>query len=323
MQQQLIVAIIAGLVSVLCYGSVLTGSTLAIVPFYLAAVPLYIAGLGWGWVTAFAAAAASVIVLAFFGGTVPSLAFLAVLAAPAAWFSYLLLLARPGANQTDIEWYPPGRLLVWMAGIACLYLVAAYVALGGSAQTLHLGIRNAMTAAAQNNPGMTGLPPPEEFDAYAALFVRLIPMAGVISWMLNHIMCIYLAGRMLRAAGRLRRPWPVLRAIAAPRMAIAALCLALLGGWLSDFAGFLLLGAAAGFLFVQTLIGLAVMHTVTLTSSVRPVILTAVYLVLALLSWPALVLALLGIADNFFGLRAKALARKGPPSSPPPPATGG
>ena len=46
-------------------------------------------------------------------------AFLVGIAAPAWWLGYLALLARPGGagSGADVEWYPPGRLVLWAAAL--------------------------------------------------------------------------------------------------------------------------------------------------------------------------------------------------------------
>ena len=64
-------------------------------------------------------------------------------------------------------------------------------------------------------------------------------------------------------------------------------------------------------------LGLAVIHGLTRGKSNRGVILGATYVVLMIFGWPILALAMLGLVDSGLDLRARAAARRGPPTIPP------
>src|SRR5438105_14754488 len=119
----------AGACSALLFASMLSKSILAIGLFYLAPLPILIVALGWShWAGLFAAAAAAVS-LALAIDSFYFLAFLISIGLPAWWLGYLALLARPAGNQGDqrdiaeIEWYPPGRLVVWAAVLGALVVL--------------------------------------------------------------------------------------------------------------------------------------------------------------------------------------------------------
>jgi hypothetical protein len=59
--------------------------------------------------------------------------------------------------------------------------------------------------------------------------------------------------------------------------------------------------------------GFAVLHTLTLAMKSRPLWLGCVYAVVAGFAWALLAVALLGLADAVFGLRARYLRGRPPP----------
>ena len=66
-------------------------------------------------------------------------------------------------------------------------------------------------------------------------------------------------------------------------------------------------------LLAYVLQGLAVIHTFSRTVPFRGLMLTAVYLGIFLLGWVAILVAILGLGEPLFGLRAR-----GPQSGQPP-----
>jgi len=56
------------------------------------------------------------------------------------------MLARPIGNggAPALEWYPPGRLVVWAAVLAALVVVVAIPNFGTDADSFHAGLRGAL-----------------------------------------------------------------------------------------------------------------------------------------------------------------------------------
>ncbi len=131
-----------------------------------------------------------------------------------------------------------------------------------------------------------------------------------------HCFNLWIAGRVVRLSRRLARPWPDLAAIVFPAecvpLLVAVIAAALLPGMVGLFAG--LAAATLGVAFAM--LGLAVIHSLTRNRSGRGLILTCTYASLAFLGWPALILALIGLAEALFGLRGRA-GQRGPPALPP------
>ncbi|MDO8876950.1 MAG: hypothetical protein Q7V40_12710, partial [Pseudolabrys sp.] len=152
MMQIGLVGIGAGAAAALLFASVTSGTWMSVPLFYLAPLPIMIAGLGWShWSALVAAVAASAALGAAFGG-VFFLAFLAGAGLPAWWLGYLALLARPGDNAVGaaagsaaLEWYPPGRLVVWASVLAALVVIFAIPNFGLDAESFRAGLGKSLS----------------------------------------------------------------------------------------------------------------------------------------------------------------------------------
>ncbi len=150
MMQFGLVGIGAGAAAALLFASVTSGSLLSIVLFYLAPLPIMIAGLGWShWAALLAALVGSLAVVAIFGG-VFFFAFVAGIGAPAWWLCYLSSLARPvpaaaDGGQAALEWYPPGRLVLWAALLGALVVIVAIPNFGFDADSFRTGLAAALS----------------------------------------------------------------------------------------------------------------------------------------------------------------------------------
>jgi hypothetical protein len=87
----------AGLVSAALFASAATGTALAGILFYLAPLPICLAGLGWGWRTAGVAAVAGTLVAGGVLGLAAGSIFAGAIALPITVLCYLALLSRPVA----------------------------------------------------------------------------------------------------------------------------------------------------------------------------------------------------------------------------------
>ena len=127
----------AGLVSALLTAVVTKATPLAAILYLLSPIPVLIVSLGWNHRAGLIATAVGGAVIAAFLSPLSGLGFAVVTALPAWWLSYLALLGRPDQDGTT-EWYPVGRLLVWIAATAALTIVAAGVlSTGGDHAAFH------------------------------------------------------------------------------------------------------------------------------------------------------------------------------------------
>ena len=124
-----LIAIAAGCASALMFASIISGALISLLLFYLAPLPLMVAALGWGPLCATIGGIAAAIGLGAIFGLPYCIAFVVTVALPAWWLGHLALLGRPVANgvapsngarlpRRHLEWYPVGRILLWIAGFA-------------------------------------------------------------------------------------------------------------------------------------------------------------------------------------------------------------
>ncbi len=320
---QIVIGIAAGIATALLFASVASGSPFAILLFYLAPLPIMIAAIGWSQLAGLIAALVAAGGLAAALGGFFFIAFLIGIGLPAWWLGYLALLARPSAADVpgDLEWYPPGRIVVWAAILGALVVLAAIPNIGLDAESFRAGLRRAFermlraqTGTAAGTPlRLPGISDPNRLlDVLAAV---IPPTAAVLST-LTSLVNLWLAARIVKVSGRLKRPWPDLPAMTFPPFAPVVLGLAVAGTFLPDLIGVAAGILAASLLLAYALLGLAVLHFVTVGVGGRAAMLTGVYLAIALLGWPILALSLLGLADTAFTLRARFAHKRGPPTAP-------
>ncbi|MBV9968388.1 MAG: hypothetical protein JO228_00265, partial [Xanthobacteraceae bacterium] len=141
--QNILVGLGAGAAAALLFASVASGSLLSLFLFYLAPLPILIAALGWSHLSGLTAAVAASVCLGVVLGPLFFFAFLLGIAVPAWWLGYLALLGRPAAGGA-VEWYPPGRLVLWAATLAAAVVVIALLALGSDADAIHNSLKAAL-----------------------------------------------------------------------------------------------------------------------------------------------------------------------------------
>jgi hypothetical protein len=83
---------------------------------------------------------------------------------------------------------------------------------------------------------------------------------------------------------------------------------------LPDLFGVLSGVGAASLVMVFTILGLAVLHSVTRGLSSRIWILGGVYTAALLLAWPLLLISILGLVETMFNIRLRVARMRGPPS---------
>jgi hypothetical protein len=314
-----LIGLAAGAASALMFASISSGALISLLLMYLAPLPLMVAATGWGPLcAAIGGIAASLGLIAIFGLPLGG-AFAIGIALPGWWLGHLALLGRPlatGASdvavsaEPEIEWYPVGRILLWIAGLAALTTFAALLTLGTDAATITDALRRGLTSFL-NPPGSEAMP--AEIQRLIDPLVSLAPVAAAAVSVPTLILNLWLAAKITETSGRLRRPWPDLRAVTLPPMTLAALCVAVAFCFVGGLTALLAKVIASTLMLAYAFTGFAVLHTLTLALKSRAFWLASMYAIVVMFTWPVLVIAVLGLADAVFSLRTRFLRSRPPP----------
>jgi hypothetical protein len=305
------------------FASTISGALMALVLFYLAPLPLMVAALGWGPLSATIGGIAAACGLGAIFGLSYCIAFVLMVALPAWWLGHLALLGRPVTPAASagngaappapgMEWYPIGRILLWTAGFAALTTMAALFTLGTDAATVTGTLRRGLLRII----GVRDTAPPaSDTEHLIDALVAIAPVAASIVTMMTLTLNLWLAARITATSGRLHRPWPDMKTAALPPMTLAALSLALAFCFTGGLLAILAQIVSAALMMAYVLTGFAVLHTLTLAVKSRALWLSGTYAVVLVFGWPVLAMAGLGLADAVFGFRQRYLHRRTPPAA--------
>jgi hypothetical protein len=316
----ILMALAAGCTSALMFASIISGALLSLLLCYLAPLPLLVAALGWGPLCAAAGGLAAAAGLAVMFGFAYGTAFAIAVALPAWWLGHLALLGRPTAHDAslpgfpaavagDLEWYPVGRLLLWIAGFAALSTIAALLTLGSDAASISSALRRGLLRLFEPRE----MPLSDDAEHWVDALVSLAPAAGVAVALMTLTLNVWLAAKITATSGQLRRPWPDLRGTVLPPMTLPASFIAIAfcftGGLLAMVAQI----ATGALLMAYSLVGFAVLHSLTLPMKSRALWLGTTYAIVVVFGWPILALVALGLADALFDFRRRFRRGKPPP----------
>ncbi|SEB78479.1 DUF2232 domain-containing protein [Bradyrhizobium erythrophlei] len=314
----LIVALAAGAASALMFASIVSGAAISILLFYLAPLPLMVTALGWGALAAAIGGIAAASVLGALFGLPYCIAFAMMVALPGWWLGHLALLGRPIAGTAGdsaaqqppaLEWYPVGRILLWIAAFAVVTTTAALLTLGMDTDTITGTLRRGllkMLSAGETQPG-------SDIERFVDALVIFAPLAATVIAMVTLTLNLWLAGKITQTSGRLNRPWPEFRSTALPAMALVALLVAVAVSFVGGMLALLAQIVTTALVIAYALVGFAVLHTLTLSLANRGFWLGGIYAVVVMFGWPIVAIFALGIADAVFGLRQRYLQTRPPP----------
>lgn len=319
MMTGILIAIAAGLASALMFASIVSGALISIVLFYLAPLPLMVAALGWGSATALIGGIVAALGLGGIFGFPYMAAFALSIALPAWWLGYLTLLARPVSNDPQLanlapalDWYPTGRILMWIAAFATLTTISALLTLGSDAEAINGALRRGLLRII----GRGAVAPAGESERVVDALVAVAPGAATIIAMVTLTLNLWLSAKITTTSGRLMRPWPDLRTTTLPRMVLGALLVAVVLCFTGGLLAMLAQIVSAALLMAYAITGFAVLHTVTQAFSGRAFVLGAAYAGTLFIGWPLIGMIGLGLADAVLGIRQAYWNRRGPPPLP-------
>jgi len=319
----ILIALAAGCASALMFASIISGALISLVLLYLAPLPLMVATLSWGPLSGAIGGLAAAAGLGAIFGLPYCIAFAITVALPAWWLGRLVLLGRPvssaapapdnaAADQPEVEWYPLGRILLWIVGFATIAVMSTLLTFGTDAEQITGTLRELLLKV---------LGAQDDLDAQTERVIRLVirsaPLAAAAMAMTTLTLNLWLAGKITATSHRLLRPWPDLKRITLPPITLAVLCAAIALGFSGGLPAIVGRITATALMMAYALVGFAALHTLTLTLKNRAFWLGSVYAVVVLFVWPLLAVVVLGVADAVFGLRQRFLRRRPPPLPAP------
>jgi Predicted membrane protein (DUF2232) len=315
----LVIALAAGSASALMFASIISGALISVLLFYLAPLPLMVAAIGWGPLCATIGGIAAASGLGAIFGLPYCIAFAVMVALPAWWLGHLALLGRPAPSDGSgndaapvapvLEWYPVGRILLWIAGFATLTTMAALFTLGSDADAISGALqRGLLRILGPRDEASSG-----DIQRWVDAVVIIAPAAAAIVAMMTLTLNLWLAAKITATSGRLHRPWPDLKSTALPPLTLVALLVAVAFSFAGGLPAMLAQIVTTALMMAYALTGFAVLHTLTLALKSRTFLLSCTYVMVVMFTWPVLAMVALGLADAAFGLRQRYLRRRPPP----------
>lgn len=313
MMTTILIAVAAGIASATMFASIVSGALVSLILFYLAPLPLMVTALGWGSATALVGGVVAALGVGVIFGLPYMTAFALTIALPAWWLGHLALLARPVSNDPQLanmapalDWYPLGRLLVWIAVFASLTTMSALLTLGSDADTIGSALRRGLMRIVSG--GATESRDPSTERAVDML-ARIAPGAATMIAMLALSLNLWLAAKITQTSQRLRRPWPHFAMTKMPPWVMGVVVVAILLSFVGGLAAIFSQIISASLMMAYAFTGFATLHIVTQALSGRPFILGGIYAATIFVGWPVIGMIGLGLADAAFGLRERYLAK--------------
>ena len=311
-----IAGLVAGGVAAILYLSLATGSAIGLLLFYLAPLPGFIAGFGWGVRAAVIAAAAGTLVIIASLGLTPALAYGVSLAIPLVIITHYAFLYRnmdggddqETASEASIEWYPVGHLVLIVALYGGVLAMLAVLLLGPSheAYLAKIGSEIDQILAKATEAGLFKKVKPGQLEQYKHVIQSILPASTAVLWSLFAILNMWIAAHIVRLSDLMPRPWPDFARIEYPQiLSFGAIALIALSVLLPGAAGLIVSGYAGALALAFLLLGLAVIHYMTRPFPARGLILFGTYVAVIFIGWGAIVLIILGIVEPLAQLRKR------------------
>lgn len=295
--------LIAGILAGICAAFLTLGATaqssMSFLLYAASAMPVLVAGLGWGN----AAAIVAVLSAGFLGALAVSPLFAVTIAIftliPAGWLSHLANLARPAAEiggpEDLMAWYPLSGIVLHLCGLITVSVIILGTMIGYGPELVSQMV-DMMMASVQASES-TFKPDPTALSQTKSLLVLMLPMIQGGLWVMLLFAAYYFASRMVRSFGKGLRPREDIAA--ALRMHRNAIFIFLGGIVLTFFGGVpAMVGAVlcgtfgAGFIMA----GYASLHHRSKGKDWRLPVLILAYLS-AIFMFPLFLILLLGLSD--------------------------
>ncbi|WHA40267.1 DUF2232 domain-containing protein [Agrobacterium larrymoorei] len=299
-QTVLITGILAGICAAFLTLGATAQSSMSFLLYAASAMPVLVAGLGWGN----AAAIVSILSAAFLSALatmspVFSLTIAILTLIPAGWLSHLANLARPaselGGPDELMAWYPLSGIVLHLCGLVTVSVIILGTMVGYSSDFVSQRVDEMMTLVRASEPSFT--PDATALAQTKSLLVLMLPMIQGGLWVILLFAAYYFASRMVRSFGKGLRPREDISA--ALRMHRNAIFIFLGGIVLTFFGGVAaMVGAVicgtfgAGFVMA----GYASLHHRSKGKDWRWPVLVLAYLS-AVFMFPLLIILVMGLSD--------------------------
>lgn len=307
MPKQALIALGAGLLSVLATFLPFTGAPLGGFIICLAALPLYLTGFAYGAKAGAIASSAGVLAAAL-TGDLGAAGFYGLFHAVPAWTVVRQAMVKraqvlPGQPGPVMDWCSPGFILASLATLAAVLIVTVGTAIVMEGKSFSGMLSANLSLAFEQIPRELLVAEPE---LLVELIIPVLPAVAGATWMLIAVVNAVFAQSLLARAGKNARPTPAYTQLQLPGwlswLLVVSAALALIGPpeveYMARNAAFVL---AVPFFFV----GLAVVHSVARRRAQSTLILVGFYMVLFLTGWAVLPVAGLGMLEQWAGLSSR------------------
>lgn len=296
----------AGVCSAVAMFSIVFGTVLALPLFYLAPLPLYLAGFGIGVKGALMALAAAVVTAGLIGGAYIAIPMALAYGVPVLMATQNALRSTP-SQSGQVVWTPVGQIVGGFTaiGVAGLFFMGLVTMMDASIESLS-GAVNTFIGDALNT--MASEMPADARATIVGSIAPYFPGMAVASWIIMHVVNAAAAQSALVKSGRNIRPQSAYTDMVLPDwcswvlVISGVIALALPGDW--SYLGHNLVIVALVPFFLA---GLAVVHSFARRAKSTTLLLVSFYIIILVLGWAAFVVASIGIIEQWFGLRSRLL----------------
>lgn len=298
-QTVLIAGILAGIAAVFLTLGASQRSSFSFLLYAASAMPVFIAGLGWGNRAAITAVVTAVIL----GSIIANPPFAGALAIftliPAAWISHLANLARPaseiGGPEDLLAWYPLSGIILHLCMIISIAVIILGYIIGYGPELVSQMVDLMMSSVTAQEPSFS--PDQLALAQTKSLMVLMLPIVQGGIWVILLFAAYYFGSRLAGSFGKALRPREdIPAALRMHRNAVfvflASIVATFLGGAIA-MCGAVVAGTfGAGFLMS----GFASLHYRSRGKEWRLPVLLLAYLS-AVFMFPLLIILVLGMSD--------------------------
>lgn len=207
-QSELTTGILAGIAATLLVMGANAQPSFASVLYASSALPVLVAGLGWGNRTAIIAIVTAAILGAVLISPLFALAMAAFTLIPAGWLSHLANLARPaselGGPDHLVAWYPISDILLHLCALVTVAVIILGAVIGYGPQLTDRMVDLMVENLNASNSGFA--PDPASLDQTKRMIVLMLPLVQGGIWVTLLFTAFYIAVRFVSRSGRALRP---------------------------------------------------------------------------------------------------------------------